>query len=685
MKKILSYLVFVSVFAFGLTIAVPVHAQDQSNVRFDKNRFGPDDNGVYTVWLEAYVTGRITVTESPLPADIVLVLDRSGSMEWGLNGQRNVDDEEQRINILKTAVKGFVDQVKESNGKIKDADKDSFGGHRIAVVWFSDGVSTGNGYNTFLNVENLATRDAYYSSNGWWTTYHAASVTTNNGNGYNILRPDADGGTETDDAMRAAKSLLDDVNYPADTKRSRVVVFFTDGQPGNGQSGDNWMGQSHDLETANGCISAANDIKNSTEYGATVYSVGLFNKAEGTKDATTTYLSYTSSDYTDKTAMPSNSASNFVAVSGDKSIVVSSADGLANVFKNIADASTPDTSAGSSSSVLVDIVSTSFVIQDDVNLGTAKVYQVENIQTSSSSLPVWEPRAQWEEITHKQGITFVSNPATGEVSVSGFAYGDEWVGWDASYENEQGVRVGKAHGSKLYIEIPIMADENALGGPDVATNAAGSKLTIKDSEGKVLSEHEFISPKISLPVNIHIMKKNLKEGESAKFTIRRTTLPITDSSVWDYVSTVFVTNGKSSAFEEIEEEDGTKSSNPVTYVRGLPSVIEGTDGSHLEYVYKIEEDAWGWTYDFDKVTGIGVVSVDETTHNPTTGPIEIKNKNEVYSNKFTENPIIFWNTRETDVDQRVRNAESKATNIFQNGGTVIYDDSKKNTGTGRED
>ncbi len=685
MKKILSYLVFVSVFAFGLTTAVPVHAQDQSNVRFDKSHFGPDDNGVYTVWLEAYVTGRITMTESPLPADIVLVLDRSGSMKWALNGQKNVDDEEQRINILKTAVKGFVDTVKESNGKIKDADKDSFGGHRIAVVWFSDGVSTGNGYNTFLNVENLATRDAYYSGSGRWTTYHAASVTTNNGNGYNILRPDAGGGTETDDAMRAAKSLLDAVNYPADTKRSRVVVFFTDGQPGNGQSGDNWMGQSHDLETADGCISAANDIKNSTEYGATVYSVGLFNKAEGTKDATTTYLSYTSSDYTDKTAMPSNNASNFVAVSGDKSIVVSSADGLANVFKNIADASTPDTSAGSSSSVLVDIVSTSFVIQDDVNLGTVKVYQVENIQTSSSSLPVWEPRAQWEEITHKQGITFVSNPATGEVSVSGFAYGDEWVGWDASYENEDGVRVGKAHGSKLYIEIPIKADENALGGPDVATNAAGSKLTIKDSKGKVLSEHEFISPKISLPVNIHIMKKGLKEGESAKFIIRRTTLPITDSSVWDYVSTVFVTNGKSSAFEEIEEEDGTTSSYPVTYVRGLPSVIEGTDGSHLEYVYRIDEDDWGWTYDFDKVTGIGVLSVDEVTHNVTTGPIEIKNKNEVYSNKFAENPIIFWNTRETDVDQRVRNAESKATNIFQNGGTVIYDDSKKNTGTGRED
>jgi len=224
-----------------------------------------------------------------------------------------------------------------------------------------------------------------------------------------------------------------------------------------------------------------------------------------------------------------------------------------------------------------------------------------------------------------------------------------------------------------------------VGGPDIATNAPGSKLIIKDKDGKVVSEHEFISPAISLPVNLHIMKKDLKAGESAKFTIRRTTLPITSTSVWTYVSSVFVTNGESSAFEEYENEDGTTTSYPVTYVRGLPSVIQGTDGSHLEYVYKIEEDSWGWTYEFQKATGIGAISVDEQTGMVTTGPIEITDKNAIYSNKFTENPIVIWNNRETNVDYRVRNAESKATNIFQNGGTVIYVDSKKNTGTGRKE
>ena len=673
MKKIINF-VFAFVFAFSWTAVA-----QESNVNFSKDRRGPDENGVYTIFLDAYVTGNVTVSETPAPADIVLVLDRSGSMAWSLTGQQSgVAQQNRRINILKTAVKGFVDSVKESNTKIKAEDKDSFGGHRIAFIWFSGSVLNGTGYNQFINVENMTTSAASGSGNN----YNAAQVVYNNSN---LLRATADGGTETDDAMTAAKNLLDGVNYPSGSSRSRVVVFFTDGQPGNGQSGDNWMSTSHDLQTANGCINAAHDIKTSTEYGATVYSVGLFQKADGTRDATTTYLSYTSSDYDDKTAMPANNANNFVAVSGDKSIVVGSADALANVFKNIANASTPNTSAASSSSVLVDIVATSFQIQDDANLGEARVYQVENIQTNATSLPVWEARDLWEDITEKDGIEFVSDPETGEVSVSGFPYGEEWCGWDASWTNAQGVRVGKAHGSKIVLEIPIMAAEDAVGGPDIATNAPGSKLIIKDKDGKVVSEHEFISPAISLPINLHIMKKDLKAGESAKFTIRRTTLPITSTSVWTYVSSVFVTNGESSAFEEFENEDGTTTRYPVTYVRGLPSVIQGTDGSHLEYVYKIEEDSWGWTYEFQKATGIGAISVNEETGTVTTGPIEITDKNAIYSNKFTENPIVIWNNRETNVDYRVRNAESKATNIFQNGGTVIYVDSKKNTGTGRKE
>jgi len=41
---------------------------------------GPDANGNYTLTLESFVTGEVTITESQVPADIVLVLDYSSSM-----------------------------------------------------------------------------------------------------------------------------------------------------------------------------------------------------------------------------------------------------------------------------------------------------------------------------------------------------------------------------------------------------------------------------------------------------------------------------------------------------------------------------------------------------------------------------------------------------------------------------
>ena len=58
MKKIFSFLLG-TVLAFGTT----VFAQDVDNVRIGKDYFGPDDNGVYTLELEAYVTDCIKKAE----------------------------------------------------------------------------------------------------------------------------------------------------------------------------------------------------------------------------------------------------------------------------------------------------------------------------------------------------------------------------------------------------------------------------------------------------------------------------------------------------------------------------------------------------------------------------------------------------------------------------------------------
>lgn len=667
MKKIFSVL-----FATVLTASTAVFAQ---TVQFDKQIDGPDNNGVYTINLEAYVTGTVTVEQTPAPADIILVLDRSGSMAYSVGGSTSgVANQDQRINILKTAVRDFVETVKTSNAAIQDKDKDDYGGHRIAIVWFSgsnvnddNAVYTGiQGLNAFHDVSSMTTTAA--SGTGW--RYTAATVSYD---GNNLLGVTANGGTMTHKAMQEAESILSKQDYSDKPDRSRIIVFFTDGEPGGySYSGNDFTVNTNNLSVANGCISAANSIKNSSSYSATIYSVGMFNKSASTADATTTYLRYTSSDETGKTQMPASSS--YVPVSNDKSIVVSSASALANVFASISQSAGGDYSASSSSSVLVDIVTSSFQIPEDADLGSVKVYKVACTKASATAITSFDTnRANWEDIT--DDVTLDTNPATGEVSVTNYDYGAEWCGWDASYNNNQ----GGPHGHKLVLEIPILANVNAVGGPNVATNAEGSKLTIKNEKNEVISTHEFVSPVVSLPVNIHIMKKDLGTGESAKFTIQRTTLPISSSSTWDYVTSVFVTNGPSSAFE-VAEDDGK--SYPVTYVRGLPSAIKTTvDGEEavIGYVYRILEDDWSWSYDFSKATGFG----EKTEENPT-GAVTISDANAVTSDNFITNPIIFWNNKESDVDVKVRHAESKATNIFLGSGTIKYDDSKKNTGTGRE-
>lgn len=49
-----------------------------------------EDDGTYTIKLEAYATGNVktttTVEKEPVPADIILILDQSGSMDFAMKG-----------------------------------------------------------------------------------------------------------------------------------------------------------------------------------------------------------------------------------------------------------------------------------------------------------------------------------------------------------------------------------------------------------------------------------------------------------------------------------------------------------------------------------------------------------------------------------------------------------------------
>ena len=246
----------------------------------------------------------------------------------------------------------------------------------------------------------------------------------------------------------------------------------------------------------------------------------------------------------------------------------------------------------------------------------------------------------------------ISLEGTNKIKVTGFDYSSNFCG--PVYKLNEPTVVDHYQGYKM---IPIKMNPDAVGGPDVNTNGAGSGIFVKEGDATAFVPYE--SPTVSLPVNIYITKKGLKGGESAKFMIERATLPksgpvVYSELTWTYVSTVFVTKSKGST------------TDPIVYVRGLPAnqdVVIGEGDSatteHRSFVYRISEENWSWSY------------------TPYTPPQYTDTEN-------IDNSFTFSNTPIENIDVKVRHAESKATNIFKPGvveGNVIYDDSKTNTRT----
>ena len=82
MKKIYYILFAIAflVFAPSNDVQAQKETKYEKGLGYSKNISKPNDKGVYTITLEAFTTGQVSVTKKSIPADIVLVLDISGSM-----------------------------------------------------------------------------------------------------------------------------------------------------------------------------------------------------------------------------------------------------------------------------------------------------------------------------------------------------------------------------------------------------------------------------------------------------------------------------------------------------------------------------------------------------------------------------------------------------------------------------
>ena len=282
----------------GNAVGKDAPATESQNPVLDKF-LTEDANGNYTLTLTAYATGTTTtVTEkSGKPLDIVLVLDQSGSMYTS-----------NYLEPLKKAVTSFVDSISK-NAKEYNVD------HRIALVGYasdnndgksnSGSVSSGSSGSYWINtglfidgkLKNYGNSSQNTNTQLTAQDYKKALVSVNTDGIVTssittaISNIAASGATRTSYGMEMANKVFE--NNPIEgSDRRRIVVVFTDGQPG--QNGYN-------EDEASAAVGKSYIAKNT--YGATVYTVGLYSNASTN---VTTFMNYLSSNYPKAQSMTDN-------------------------------------------------------------------------------------------------------------------------------------------------------------------------------------------------------------------------------------------------------------------------------------------------------------------------------------------------------------------------------------------
>lgn len=456
---------------------------------------------------------------------------------------RGNETKTQKLQALKNAVTSFTNAVAE---KAKGADKqlgtEDDVNHRIAIV----GFASGDWYNytnyDYTNTEVFIGSSQYKYGNSAKSVYSRAFQNLNTEAGKaNVLASvdalDANGGTLTNLGLEMANGLFG-ANAVADNSRNRVVVVFTDGEPG-------WS--DYDSDVANAAINQANTTKNT--YNATVYTVGIFENADATSAGNQNGTNAEKANW----FMQKLSSNNGTPQDPSYYLSASDSDTLSTIFQKISSQlSESDISLGSQT-VIKDTVTKYFDMPTDASKVSVKSYDCTG---AVSGKPTWSETGT----VINNAVTL--DPTDNSVNVTGFDFNANYVTEKGRDETDP-KKEGTFHGRKLVIEFTVTAKDGFVGGNSVPTN--GSDSGVYDKDGKEVAT--FDVPQVNVPIKseLTVNDKVIYEGGSANVS---GLYNAADTSSWkyDFVKVSYeVKNGDTAVTGSVSPADCTDYTVKATF------------------------------------------------------------------------------------------------------------------------
>lgn len=447
-----------------------------------------------------------------------------------------------RLTALKKAVTSFADDVaKKAKGPDGILGTDDDVNHRIAVVGFASGRYY-QGYQYYRNTEVFVGANQHNYGNDAESVYGKAfqdmSTATGKTNiAASIDALSADGGTITNLGMEMANGIFN-ANAVTDNSRNRIVVVFTDGEPG-------WNG--YDSDVANAAINQANTTKNT--YNATVYTVGIFENADATSAGNQNGTNAEKANW----FMQKLSSNNGTPQDPSYYLSASDSDTLSTIFQKISNQISESKIDLGSQTVIKDTVTKYFDMPTDASKVSVKSYDCTGVVSGKPT---------WSETGTVINNAVTLDPTDNSVNVTGFDFNANYVTEKGRDETDP-KKEGTFHGRKLVIEFTVTAKDGFVGGNSVPTN--GSDSGVYDKDGKEVAT--FDVPQVNVPIKpeLTVNDKVIYEGGSADVS---GLYNAADTSSWkyDFVKVSYeVKNGDTAVSGSVSPADCTDYTVKATF------------------------------------------------------------------------------------------------------------------------